>query len=310
MAESALESKYREIYLKIPEIRELERLIAKTNSELIKFVVGNMGEGGDIDSKFEQIRDKNLGAQAMIDDLLLKNGYPKDFLTAAYTCKKCEDAGIFEGRRCSCFEEICRRLSVNRLNRSANMPDCDFEHFSLSYYRDIKIAGVDCYQVMSGIYDYCRAYADDFGGYSDNLLFYGATGLGKTHLSIAIAKAVALKGYTAAYGSLLNFLHMIESEHFGKTEAEGGGTLRSLLDVELLILDDLGSEFQTNFYESVIYNLINTRLNLSRPTIISTNLTQTEMKNRYNSRIISRLFGGYQTFCFLGEDIRLKRVES
>ena len=291
------------IHIKIPEIRELEQRITQTNTELIKLIINNK----DL-NELERIRKQNQQAQEMTEDLLAEKGYPRDFLNADYTCPKCEDSGYLNGERCVCFMNTLKRLAVENLNKTANMPDCDFEHFSLDFYKGVKSKSGDCYAVMSGILDYCKAYADDFGLYSDNLLFYGNTGLGKTHLSLAIAKTAAEKGYNAAYGSLLNFLHTIEKEHFGRAEYDAD-TLQTLLNTDLLVLDDLGSEFQTSFYESVIYNLINTRLNLALPTIISTNLTKDEMQQRYNDRIISRIFGGYQSFCFAGKDIRqIKRI--
>ena len=139
---------------------------------------------------------------------------------------------------------------------------------------------------------------------SDNIIMFGRTGLGKTHLSLAIANEVLKKGYNVLYDSSLNYLNQIEREHFGKSD---GDTLSQLLSAELLILDDLGSEFTTQFYTSTIYNIINTRINRSLPTIISTNLDQDEMLKRYDERIASRLFTMYKSFELVGKDIRLIR---
>ncbi|MCL2053434.1 MAG: ATP-binding protein [Oscillospiraceae bacterium] len=306
LAEDAHERRRGEAYFKIPEIREIELRIAQTNSELVKLVINKKG-----DAEFNRIKQQNLQAQAMIDGLLKKNGFPSDWLSPPYTCNKCADSGFFEGRRCVCFEMALKKLSVQRLNEAANMPKHDFEHFSLDYYKGVKTAnGGDCYSVMSDIYDYCTAYADDFSRHSDNLLFYGKTGLGKTHLSLSIAKTAAEKGYCAAYGSLQNYLSAIEKEHFGRAEP-GEDTMRTLIEADLLIIDDFGSEFLTDFHESKIYNLINTRINRGLPTIISTNLTKEQLQSRYNDRIISRLFGEYQYFFFVGQDIRqVKRMNS
>jgi DNA replication protein DnaC len=305
-AENTLERRREKAFKKIPELTELSDQIAKTNSELVRSVVG---KGGERD--FSRIMSRNIQAQALLEELLLSNGFPKDWLETPYFCEKCGDSGINGTSRCACFDSVKKKISVQRLNESVNMPDNDFEHFSLSFYDNVKATnGGDCRRIMSGILEYCKAYADDFSRCSDSLLFYGSTGLGKTHLSLSVAKTVAQKGFNVAYGSLLNYLNKLEKEHFGKTESDED-TLRALTDADLLILDDLGSEFQSGFYESSIYNIVNTRLNLTLPTIISTNLTEDEMRKRYNERIISRLFGGYQTFCFVGRDIRqIKRFNA
>ena len=132
----------------------------------------------------------------------------------------------------------------------------------------------------------------------------GKTGLGKTHLSLAITKEVIIKGYSAAYDSIVNFLREIEKEHFGRSDKD---TLSLLLDVDLLVLDDLGSEFDSAFYSSTVYNIINSRLNKGLPTVISTNLSPQEMQKKYDDRIISRLFAMYDYLKFSGSDIRQQK---
>ena len=143
--------------------------------------------------------------------------------------------------------------------------------------------------------------------YKRQLLLSGNTGLGKTHLSLAIASEVMQKGYGVLYDSVINLLRRVEREHFGRGEA-GADTLEILLTCDLLILDDLGAEFDSSFYVSTVYNIINTRLNCGLPTIISTNLAPEEIGSRYGRSVLSRLEGEYEILPFFGEDIRrLKR---
>ena len=204
-----------------------------------------------------------------------------------------------------------KKYSIEKLNEQANLPDCDFNHFSLEYYRGKKDAdGDDCFEIMTRIYEFCKDYAESFSLRSESLLMYGKTGVGKTHLSLSIAKAVAERGFNAAYGSIVNLLTIIEREHFGKvSEEENMDTVNLLINADLLVLDDLGAEFSSQFYESVTYNIINSRINLGLPTIISTNLTAAELQKKYNERIISRIFGEFSTLCLVGEDIRqIKRL--
>ncbi|MBR3026339.1 MAG: ATP-binding protein, partial [Oscillospiraceae bacterium] len=136
----------------------------------------------------------------------------------------------------------------------------------------------------------------------------GETGLGKTHLSLAIAERLLSENYSVVYGSTVNFIDKIESEHFGRSE---GNTLSVLVNADLLILDDLGSEYDKQFTTATFYNIINTRLNKRLPTIISTNLSFEEMEARYEQRIVSRIISEYDYLPFCGNDVRqLKKAAS
>ena len=122
--------------------------------------------------------------------------------------------------------------------------------------------------------------------------------------SLSIAKTAIDKGYGVVYGSVQNFLSILEKERFGRLESD---TNRDLLHCDLLILDDLGTEFSTHFVSAALYNIINTRLMSEKPTIISTNLSMKELLERYGERMVSRMIGGYQRLMFAGKDVRQLR---
>lgn len=306
-ADTAAETRNGEIEKKIPEIAEIKKLLARTSVELSKLIIR---KEGNFSENFEKIKKQNMQGQDMIRRLLRDNGYPEDYLEPKYECPLCRDKGFVGADRCSCFEKLLIRFAVERLNSEANMPDCDFEHFSLDYYNGkTDSGGVDCYAQMSKNLSYCKEYAAHFSANAPSLFLLGKTGTGKTHISLSIAKEVSKLGYTAAYGSLLNYLRAIEKEHFGRSENPDTDTLQVLISTDLLILDDLGSEFRTGFYESALYNIINSRINLGLPTIISSNLSVQELQKNYNDRIISRLFSVYTMLMFVGEDVRqIKRL--
>ncbi len=305
-AEREAEERALEVERKIPEIKEITNELSRTSIELSKLILKNKG---NFNENFEKIKNRNIQGQEMICSLLTRSGYPADYLEPRYSCPKCCDKGFYDGQRCSCFEKMLTRFAVEKLNSEANMPDCDFEHFSLSYYEGRMDSGVDCFKRMSENLEFCRQYAERFSSNSSSLFLLGKTGIGKTHISLSIAKEVIKRGFTVAYGSLLNYLRIIEKEHFGRCENPETDTLQILISADLLILDDLGSEFRTSFYESVIYNIVNSRINLGLPTIISSNLSVPELQKNYNDRIISRLFSVYHILPFVGEDIRqIKRL--
>lgn len=304
-AELQLENRRAEVYKNAPEVIEVEKQETSAVVELTKLIINRKGNFTD---NFERIKKNNLDAHSFKRTILTSHGYPEDYLEIKYSCTICDDTGFnIGGKRCSCFVEIASRLAVEELNKSANMPDCDFKHFNLDFYsKEYDSNGVIPYDNMREVLRFCMRYAADFSGYSRSLLLMGNSGLGKTHLSISIAKEVLKAGFTCAYGSIQNYLTEIEKEHFGRGE-QGKDTLSVISSVDLLVLDDLGTETSTQFYEAVIYNIINTRINTSRPTIVSTNFSAEELQKKYNSRIISRLFGEYSKVNFYGTDIRFER---
>lgn len=305
-AESEAAARTEEIYGKIPQIAEIRRMLASTASELSQLIIRR---GSGYKEGFEKIRRSNLEGAGMIRSLLRSNGYPEDYLDVHYRCDVCRDTGFDEtGKMCECMKRLINRIASEELNRSANLPDADFAHFSLDYYRGITEDGVDCYSKMADNLDFCIQYANSFSTGSKSILMLGKTGVGKTHLSMSIAKEVIKGGSSVIYGSCINLLREIEREHFGRAES-GSDTLSSLCGCDLLIIDDLGSEPRTPFYESTVYNIINSRMNMGLPSIVSSNYSADELCSHYNERIISRLFGYYEVLVFYGRDIRqLKRL--
>ena len=156
---------------------------------------------------------------------------------------------------------------------------------------------------MSENFSVCRKYAENFHLPCDSILMHGKTGLGKTHLSLSIASEVLSKGYSVIYGSAPDLFRKIEKEHFGQEE---GDTIGALQNAELLILDDLGAEFESRFYVSAFYNILNNRMNAARPIIVSTNLELPELQARYGDRITSRLMT-MENLIFVGSDVRVRK---
>ncbi|MCI6561334.1 MAG: ATP-binding protein [Ruminococcus sp.] len=291
-----------EINHRIPQIREINNQLYNTGRELIKIISG--GSQPFTNEKIEQLKAYNLSAQAMSRQMLVQNGYPEDYLDIHYTCPKCHDTGYCNGEYCDCFKKLYGKISADALNKKAHLLPSSFDTFSLSYYKG------DDYFTMERILNFTRNYAETFTPESESIFMLGKTGLGKTHLSLAIANKVLEKGYTVIYDSIINILRNIEREHFSREH--NTETIDLIMETELLILDDLGTEFESTFYSSTIYNIINTRLNYGRPTIISTNLDYSGIRRRYDERVVSRISAVYTCMEFKGEDVRfqIKRKES
>lgn len=290
------ERRIQEINDKIPQIREINTQIYNTGRELIEIMTSHRGEA--LTQKIEQLKQYNLGAQAMSRQLLTANGYPADYLDIHYHCHKCQDTGYLKNEFCDCFKKLCGSLSAMQLNRNAQLKLSSFDTFSLSYYKG------DDYFTMNRIFNFARNYAEKFHSASESIFMYGKTGLGKTHLSLAIANRVLEKGYSVIYDSIINILRKIEQEHFSREHSSE--MIDLVMETELLILDDLGTEYETPFYSSTVYNIINTRLNSGKPTIISTNLELAVIRRRYDERVVSRITGVYTCLEFKGEDVRFQ----
>jgi len=291
------ERRMTEINRRIPQIREINDTLCSAGRELIGLIAA--GKDTDASGRIEELRSYNLGAQEMSRQLLVQNGYPADYLDTHYSCPVCHDTGYVNGRYCICFRQLCGRLSSEELNKKTQLSLEGFDTFSLSYYQG------DDYRIMDNILRFSRNYADSFTRRSGSILMLGRTGLGKTHLSLAIADTVMKKGYGVIYDSAVNILRSIEREHFSREHSTE--TVDLIMDCDLLILDDLGTEYDSSFYTSTIYNIINTRLNRGRPTIISTNLDFDGIAKRYDERVVSRLTSVYTCLQFSGEDVRLQK---
>ncbi len=300
--------KIEEMYEKLPQIIDIRKELALTSVKLSKLIISKQK---DISSGIEEIKTANIALQDMEKKLLKTNGYPEDYLEVKHICGICNDTGYVENKRCKCLETVIKNVNIDKINSTSALKLSDFSDFKLRYYSKEKDEESNTvpFELMSDIYDFCIKYADKFNENSKGIFMAGGTGLGKTHLSLSIAKRVIEKGYMVAYGSTQDFLRTIEAEHFGKVENDN--TLETLLDVDLLILDDLGTEFISQFNLSVIYNLVNTRCNRNKATIINTNLSVEELEERYSERLVSRFLSLFTFMRFVGKDIRqIKLLES
>lgn len=300
-AEQSQKEKKLELELRYPEIKKLDSELEKTSSRYMGIVLKG---GDDVKKKLAALRDENLKTQERLAELLLVFTGDKGYLDVHYTCTECCDTGYKDGRRCRCFKELLKKYSAEELCSTGGIALNDFSDFRLDYY-DRGTPDNSPRDKMESNFRYCRSYAADFREDAPSLLFMGKTGLGKTFLSSCIAKTVIENGHSVVFGSIISFLRRLEDEHFGRAE---GSTMDSLTECDLLILDDLGSEFRTAFTESAVYELLNSRINLNKPTIVSTNLLMGELNERYNDRIISRLMGNFSPIMFYGRDIRRIKV--
>ena len=287
-----------------PEFRALDRKIRGLAGGIAAAALSPDGP-----EQVERLMGEIKALQAEKRRLLRSLGLPEDSFEPKYSCPLCQDTGYVKGKRCQCLEALIRAESCRGLPAAALEGRCTFQSFDLSYYPDQPDkSGRSPRGVMAGILQRCREYADSFGPGSGNLLFIGKTGLGKTHLSLAIAGQVAKKGYGVLYTSTQGIVDRSERVRFdrGATQ-EDRDFVQMAPRCDLIIIDDLGAEFSTAFSQSVLYNILNDRITADLPTIISTNLTPEQLSASYADRIASRILCGSVIYGFLGKDIRLEK---
>ncbi len=234
-------------------------------------------------------------------------GYDAEAFTPRYHCPLCGDTGMQGGNPCSCVAEVARRLRREEINAASPLGLCQFASFEVKRYSDAVEAelGISPREYMGKLLNYCRNYAARFSQNSPNLLFMGHTGLGKTHLALAIADAVLEGGHDVLYTSAAALAAQLGREHFDYSNNDEW--LAACQEADLLILDDLGTEYITPLTISVLYELINTRMLTHRPTIYTTNITdQSVFVARYTEKVASRMLGGCKMFKFFGSDQRFK----
>ncbi len=290
-----------EVRGRIPAIAHIDSELAGTGVQIMNEIAkGRIG----LEERLALIRRDNEALQAERRRLLTAYGYPADYTEAKFDCQKCKDTGFVGEKMCSCmrFQLTMAGLESSGLGRLFETQN--FDTFSLKYYQ----SDPTVYRRMTQILEICSEYAENFESETrENLLLCGKTGLGKTHLSTAMAGVIIGRGYDVVYESAQNLFDEYSGERFGRTVGGREADTRRFGECDLLIVDDLGTESGNSFTVSCLYNLINARLMLGKPLIFSTNLTAEDLQKRYDDRIYSRLIGEFTVLRFCGTDVRMQK---
>ncbi len=289
-----------EAQLAVPEIAKIDRELSLVGLEIMEAAMR------DDMQMLDAAKEKNLLLTEKKRELLAAAGYSRDFTDIKYECEKCGDTGAIDNKMCSCMRRKLIEAGIESSGMSDLIKTQSFENFSLDYYKQTP----EAFKRMSMVYKLLYNYANEFDSKtSGNIAMFGGTGLGKTHLSSAIAGVVIERGYDVYYCGAQGMLSDFEYNRFGNGSVVGSdGDLEKYTECDLLIIDDLGTELANQFTTSCLYNVINTRLNKKKQTVISTNLSQDEFRKRYWDRITSRVFGEYVILPFVGTDIRSQKI--
>ena len=245
------------------------------------------------------------------DALLAASGRSPQALEPKFTCPLCQDTGVAQGKTCQCVRREMQRLRREEIEAMSSLSVTRFNTMKLDYYPNTRDpqTGRSVRQYMAELLADLQDYAAAFDLDSENLMFTGNAGLGKTHAALAVAGAALDKGYDVIYISSPDFFSRVETLHFGSDPAgEKDALLETVTGADLLILDDLGTEFNSSFVISTLYSLLNDRLGRRRPTILTTNITDGALLEKlYTEKVASRI-SAFVPYRFLGDDIRLKKA--
>ncbi len=298
---NAQEAHIKQAEEQIPGMRELNDRLSRTGLQIMGEAMAHTLSNarlGEIREEYEELaRNKR--------SLLLAFGYPEDYTDIKYHCPHCSDTGYVGIDLCKCLKRELVLAALDTSGLSSLIKNQTFATFSLDFYE-----GEDKTRMAVNVQT-LQQFAETFlPQNSQNFFFLGPTGLGKTHLSTAVAVELIKKGYDVVYESTNQIMSDYETVRFSSGHASDREMpdLSRYTEAELLIMDDLGTEMTTQYTLSCLYNIINTRINRRRSTIISTNLTQKELRERYADRITSRLFGEFIPLVFTGRDIRAQKL--
>ncbi len=290
-----------EIYERLPEVKELDVQIRQTMADVMAQAFRH---GEDPTQAVAESRRKNLYLQQRRRDLLRQAGLSEP--GEGPMCRQCSDTGYVGEKMCACLEALCQEEQRKELT-SLLSQNVTFDDFSLEYYPTAvnPATGLSPRRQMELIYETCVNYASHFvPRRGKNLLMSGEPGLGKTFLSACIAREVVSRGYSVVYDTAIHVFACLEKQKFGGGTPEDTRMAERVMECDLLILDDLGTEMPTAFIAPALYSVINGRLMGEKPTIISTNFNIQQLSARYTPQITSRIAGEYSILSFAGQDIR------
>lgn len=300
-----LDRRTAEIYEKIPAIREMnDEISASALASAKQLLAGDQEAPERLRGIIRQLKEER-------QVLLASRGYPEDYLEMRYDCTDCRDTGYIEGKKCHCFRQREIELLYTQSNLKEILKKENFDTFSFDYFDDERIddrSGKTARAHMRQVVSHCRQYVDAFTETKGNLLFTGKTGLGKTFLSNCIARELIERCFSVVYLPAVEMFDIFSVDRFDRDSTEEDkDRSRYLLDCDLLIIDDLGTELGNTFTNSQLFYVINERLLRRKGTIISTNLPANEMRDEFTDRVMSRIVSQYTVIPLYGEDIRIQK---
>lgn len=297
--EEALEERKASVRKRAPQIEEIDSAIGGLS---IQLAMMNFKKAENHEAAFQKLKTQILDLRGRRVELLTSLGLPQDYLEMRHQCKKCQDTGYIRNLKCSCYKQ----KMVDIYHRTSDFNDLirtyTFETFKLELFSPSPSEfGLSPRKNMENILEKVMGYIRNFEETDENLLFFGSPGTGKTFLSSCLAKELMDRGHLVIYRTADGLIQNLKEVKFH----ENVELLEILLNCDLLVIDDLGTEFTTDFAIVELFNFLNMKLLRKKKMLISTNLSIDGLKDKYQERIMSRLMGDFTLHKFFGEDLRI-----
>ena len=300
-----LDERFNEVYIACPELKQIEHSIINLSIENAPLIIQGSSDALSAYKKhLNSLIDKR-------NEFLQSLGYPSDYLEGIYDCPICKDTGFVDKNQCSCFKNKVIDMFYMQSNLKNILNNENFSNFSFEWYDKNNIddaTGLTPYNNMQKVVSICHHFIDSFDCEFNNLLLYGDTGIGKTFLSNCIAREVLDSSHSVIYLTAIELFDAFASHDFAHDKFNGENSMNDyILDCDLLIIDDLGTELSNSFTNSKLFYCINERILKHKSTIISTNLSIRDLASNYSERIFSRISNSYSALKLHGRDIRLQK---
>ncbi len=293
-----LNKRFEEVYAKIPEYKSLDEAVSTVSLSYGKQLI----EGNN--SALCDLKACLLDLSKQKEQLLVSNGFPKDYLQMQYTCPMCKDTGYIGGEKCICLKNQILSLLYEQSNIASLLKTDNFDALSEEYYQ-----GEDLQRFREAV-ALCHRFVNDFKHTKDNLFLYGNVGVGKSFLSCCVAKELLDKGYSVLYFSSSHLFEVLKENDFSKESKENLYTSKEdIYNCDLVVIDDLGTELTNSYISTRLFSLINERILRNKSTIISTNLSLKDLRELYSDRIFSRISTKYKLCKLSGPDIRIYKKQ-
>ncbi len=291
-----------EVHAMVPDVFEIDRVLSHTGLDIMAVITSGVK---NTDAEIEKLKARNDALLEKRAKMLRAHGFSEDYTDVHYECEKCADTGFADTHMCECMKRALVKAGYESSGLGHLIGKQRFDNFELGYYQGEGGAK----ERMELYLKKLREFAEGFDAKtSDSFLLIGGTGLGKTHLCTAVAQTVIERGCDVLYMSAVGMISDFESNRFGSMTPSGAeNDIPRYYSCDLLIIDDLGTEVVNKFTQACIYEVINTRINTGKSTIINTNCTPAELNALYTERIASRLLGEYRPLLFTGIDIRRQK---
>lgn len=296
------------VYKKAPKLLEIDKEISRVGSEMVQLILSKPERADDF---VKMVKETLIQMKQERINVLVANGFPKDYTDIKYRCKKCEDTGFVDGAECECYKERLREEAYRESNLSALIKTQTFEKFNVFLFSDKPgNKNISPRELAKENLEFCKNYARDFDSHNRSLLLYGGAGLGKTFLSTCIAKKLIDDGKNVMYQSAVTMFGYYMDYIFNRIEAqEARNEFAKLKKCDLLIIDDLGAESTNAQMSAFLFELLNDRILSDKKTLISTNYNLQEIAKTYSERIHSRIMQHFDIVRFEGTDIRGREIQ-